>query len=372
MSDYAFVSNTTGTVSIIDISTPSAPVLVSTVTVGNVPGALAVFGTHLYVCNGADGTISVVDISHPLSPFVVFTVTVGSQPSAIVISGTFAYVALTGSGTGVAVLSLVNPVAPALVNTVATPGVSPIGLSVGGNYLYVCNRLLGNIISVIDITVPASAIQVATCVTGTGQSCIIVNGNHVYAGRASTADVVDVTVPLSPVVVGGFTAGGSWSPFAFALDGTNLYSTDFLNAVLDKFDVSVPSAPVFTSSVPVGTQPRGLAILTGFAYVPDLTAHTLSVVNLGTFTVVAVLGLPFPNGVAVKAGIFPSVLASALISVGSGSTPGSTAGFPVALPNPAILCHFENPPDFDPHAKCSPDQSKDAGEPREGEISNTI
>ncbi|MGZ6780066.1 MAG: YncE family protein, partial [Mycobacterium sp.] len=102
----AYVANTkSNTVSVIDTNPASTTYnkVISTITVGSSPSALAVSGTRLYVANAGSNSVSVIDtttnkvIDTNPSAFGTNPISVGSSPSALAVSGTRLYVANAGS-----------------------------------------------------------------------------------------------------------------------------------------------------------------------------------------------------------------------------------------------------------------------------------
>jgi hypothetical protein len=65
---------------VVDVSNPTAPVVVGSVAVGTGPYSVYVAGRYAYTANLNAATISVVDVSNPTAPVVVGSVAVGTGP----------------------------------------------------------------------------------------------------------------------------------------------------------------------------------------------------------------------------------------------------------------------------------------------------
>jgi hypothetical protein len=89
---YAYLANEIGTLQIIDVSNPSAPVSVGSVAAGNVPYSVAVSGRYAYVANEIGNTLQIFDVSTPSAPVSVGSVGTGNVPQSVVVSGRYAYV----------------------------------------------------------------------------------------------------------------------------------------------------------------------------------------------------------------------------------------------------------------------------------------
>ena len=141
-----------------------------------------VVGTHMYCPAQNDGKLDVFDVSNPSSPSLVNTVTGVGDPRSSTASGNYLYL---GSFTGPQALKIFDistPSSPSLVLTMPLPSstLGPAGFAVQGNYLYVSTY--GDIVYVIDITTPtAPAIIGELFISGANFSwSIALNGNNAF------------------------------------------------------------------------------------------------------------------------------------------------------------------------------------------------
>lgn len=87
-------SNGTSLLKIIDIYDPSAPVVVGTASVSG--DFISVQGRYAYIADSTSGTLKTFDVSNPTSPLQVSSISVGSALS-LCIEGRYAYLAIGGS-----------------------------------------------------------------------------------------------------------------------------------------------------------------------------------------------------------------------------------------------------------------------------------
>jgi hypothetical protein len=87
------VNGGSNSLQIFNVSTPSAPTLLSTTTTGSSPYSVAVSGNYAYVVNYSSGTLEIFNVSTPSAPTLASTTTTGSSPDSVAVSGDYAYVA---------------------------------------------------------------------------------------------------------------------------------------------------------------------------------------------------------------------------------------------------------------------------------------
>ncbi len=139
-----FVGSRDGTVSIFDVTTPTDPLLLSTTSTGGsvgsgfaISGNISVDGTYAYVANYDASTVTVIDVSNPSAPVVGSIVPAGVNPFALTISAGYMYV-VNYSDNAISVFSLSDPAVPSRVATL-TSGAGPHSAEVVEGYLYVTN-----------------------------------------------------------------------------------------------------------------------------------------------------------------------------------------------------------------------------------------
>ena len=128
--NYAYLSEQTNELKIINISDPSNPQVASTYTQGNdaFVGGVAVSGNYVYFTRDTnDGqSFVVLDVSNPLAPVKVASMDIGSYRAntRVVISGNIAYVADAFNDDSVFLINISYPANPILLGHATTDGIS--------------------------------------------------------------------------------------------------------------------------------------------------------------------------------------------------------------------------------------------------------
>jgi YVTN family beta-propeller protein len=293
---YAYVANSgSNSLSVIDISNPTAPVQIATTSVGSTPRSVYVSGRYAYVANFGSNTMSVIDISNPAVPVQIATTTVGSMPNSVYVSGRYAYVGNYWGGS-VSVVDISNPKAPLVVSTASVPlinGLSPRlnSVYVSGRYAYAAaspgiTNLANSVLSVIDISNPYSATTVATTtVGGVFPVSVYVSGRYAYVANSddNTLSIIDVSNPLVPVVRATTTVGNA--PNSVYVSGRYAYVANLASNSISVVDISNPAVPVQIATTTIGTNPQSVYVSGRYAYVANSGSSSLSVVDVsGTET----------------------------------------------------------------------------------------
>lgn len=198
--NYAYVVRRDGarSLAILDISNPSNPSLVGTANIGSVDCHVRVSNNYAYVALQDTG-FHVVDVSTPSSP-IILTTNWFLHAQGVDIKDGYAYVATYG---GLRVMDISTPSNPRLVTTLKYSGYGR-DVRISGNYAYIPGD---EGVRIVDISTPASPAMVGYSDASVGDSYgVEVVGNYAYV--ASYTDGLNV-VDLSHV--GGST---DLSPYA--------------------------------------------------------------------------------------------------------------------------------------------------------------
>lgn len=177
------------------------------------------------------------------------------------------YYETANGGNSLAIFDVSNPTSVVLLSQIisnpnATLGGAE-GLEIAGRYLYVVN-FSSNSISVFDISSPANPVQVGSVIDNTnlkGAEHIRIVGNYAYIadfnsspGNQPGLTVVDISNPLSPVIVSSVTNANIIDPVYIQIRWPYLYMTNEDNSCdLNIFDISNPLNPLLKKSfVPTG------------------------------------------------------------------------------------------------------------------------
>ncbi len=202
----AYVADLTSGLQIIKITTPSNPTLIGTY---NTPGKamqVQVVGTTAYVADGASG-LQIIKITTPSSPTLLGTYPTPSNANGVQVIGTTAYVA--GGTSGLLIINVATPSSPTLIGSCSTPGVA-IQVQVVGTTAYVTNGDRG--LQIINIATPSSPILIGGCNTpGYAQGLQIV-GTIAYVADIGGLQIISVAAPSNPTLIGSYydTSGGSF------------------------------------------------------------------------------------------------------------------------------------------------------------------
>jgi VCBS repeat-containing protein len=229
----AYVTDASG-LEIFDVSNPASPVLI-----GSLPSGLnSVFvsGNYAYVGDSFNHAVRLVNISDPSTPTVVSSITIPSElgpgsPLGFALSGNYLYVA--DFSPGIDVIDVTDPAHPALVTTFSNlnphahvgPGEtsSPTALAISGNYLYVADQDTG--LYVLNIANPAAPVEVSSYDPGGAGNHymgIQVEGTFAYVTDASGKLIeLDISDPTHPTLLGSYGIGGS--PNGLSVSGDYAY-----------------------------------------------------------------------------------------------------------------------------------------------------
>ncbi|MBD3300353.1 MAG: hypothetical protein GF347_03300 [Candidatus Moranbacteria bacterium] len=199
---------------IINVADPANPVLVATLTdeAGGytaLGGVYDVFvsGNYAYITSLENG-FTIVDITTPSSPVLVYqTVNAGvAYPYSVHVEGNYAYItAFTRDS--LAIYDVSTPSSPVLVSQ--TSGFdAPVHVAASGSYAYV-SQMHNDTWSVVDISTPASPSIVASLGGLHDISSTYIDGNYAYVtvGWDNQLKVIDISDPTDPSVVATLEKG---------------------------------------------------------------------------------------------------------------------------------------------------------------------
>ncbi|HWN82202.1 MAG TPA: hypothetical protein VNM87_08920, partial [Candidatus Udaeobacter sp.] len=116
---HAYLAADLAGLQIVDISNPSAPVLVGGIDLHDRAYAVAVNGSYAYVAAFHSG-LQIVDISNPTTPVVAAVHNTPNEALGVALLGNLACVA--DGNSGLQIVNVSNPHAPQLVGAVPTAG----------------------------------------------------------------------------------------------------------------------------------------------------------------------------------------------------------------------------------------------------------
>jgi hypothetical protein len=202
---------------------------------------IAYSSNYAYVSDDS-GTVTKVSLSNPSAPSVAATYAASSAYD-VAASGTKVYVAAGISG-----ILVLDSATMALVTSYNTPATAR-AVDVLGNYAYVADTTT---MQVLDITTtpPTFKGSVATTNSMDVKAVTVGASTRVYvADNTSTAElrIMDVTTPTAPSQLGVLDATGAGGPVGVDAYGTTVYLADGTQG-LRIVDATTPSAPAETKS----------------------------------------------------------------------------------------------------------------------------
>lgn len=175
------------------------------------------------------------------TPKVVSTTVCGIHTSFPLIMGDLAYISALADG--LKIYNISNPAAPSLLGT--SDLVEPFDLVARGNYLYVNEtlRTAGGRFSILDITDPIHPVLKGSIATNNGT--FFVWGDYAFLSGTTAVsariDVIDVKVPSAPLFSQSILLGSPNYGFMVAFDGVRTAVLVVENDGIHTFDVPTRS-----------------------------------------------------------------------------------------------------------------------------------
>ncbi|MDO8507527.1 MAG: hypothetical protein Q7S53_03085 [bacterium] len=299
---YAYVGGNSG-VTVLDISNPTAPVIV-----GNnntVTGIDEVYVSGRYIYAAASTNLSILDIfgtDLPSANIGNLTVT-AAQVDVNIVVGNDAYVKnglnvgeggiftngeISAGGEvttpGVVIAETIPKLPTTFADSVGFGSTTPTSVFVQGEFAYVVNQTydllliynkadLGTVLGFVAVGTNASA----------NPTSVFVQGSYAYvANNNNGIEVFDVSNPAVPAKRGnaGFA---SYSPTSVYVQGNYAYWVNQAYDYILIHDISNPNSLVFKGSVLSGTDPTSVFVQGNYAYITN-SADGLKVVDISSPT----------------------------------------------------------------------------------------
>ncbi|HRH23852.1 MAG TPA: hypothetical protein PK295_04470, partial [Candidatus Magasanikbacteria bacterium] len=319
---YAYVGTTrTGDehFNVIDISDPSNPVIVGTLlgqgSAGNRMNDIrdvSISGKYAYVLSSyssaPESNLHVIDILDPTAPTIVSTLTLSTSATvasdqSIEVVGSYAYIT-NSSLDSLLVVDIANPKNPTIVSTMTSSTVLNFarGIVVAGNYAYISSAYTpsqgGSSLVIADISNPYSPeIKGSLVVSSTATSSAVsfsVSGKYAYLGDTSNDSVyiVDISSSTNPRLVGTVTDSVNLdSVSGVTLAGKYLYAAVRTDDSLRIIDISSSTHPVLVGGVKDSTKldgPLEVDVSGKYAYISNFGSS-------GGFYIVDIGGIDAPS-----------------------------------------------------------------------------
>ena len=233
--DHVWTATTSGTHRI-DVSNPLAPV-VELIVPSNTT-SVAVAGSRAYISTGF--SLECYAIGAPLSP-IGMVATAGGVTSMV---ASHQWAAFDDGAASLGILDLTNPANPTIVAHVDVGTVNDLARS--GHHVFVATH--GNGVQIVDVSDPQIPVVVGSLATPAFPRHIVVDGDLaiIEAGFTSGVGILDVSDPTAPILTA--TLATNRITFDVAIEGTTAcYSEDLGQTVV--LDLTNPATPVPVANV---------------------------------------------------------------------------------------------------------------------------
>jgi hypothetical protein len=210
-SAHAYVGNQWSGLRVVDVSDPMHPVVAGSVSTSTGVRSMVLRGDHLYI--GTHG-LDIVDVMDPASPQVIGGLPMKNFTAGVAASveqgkdGEFVY--LTDSGGEFWVIDVSPAESLHVAAHLSLPAWYPYGVAVSEGFAYVAAQgtYTGADFMVIDISDPLAPVLHSTLnLFGYGRD-VVISDNIAYVAGSGGLEVVDVSDPSTPRIIGTWAGGG--------------------------------------------------------------------------------------------------------------------------------------------------------------------
>jgi hypothetical protein len=244
---------------ILDVSDPSDPLFLGSLSLSTYPVGFAVEGANVYLPGSSSG-LRIIDASDPTAPVQVgFYGGIGPTRD-VVVEGSTAFIAMTNA---MRVVDVSDPAAPSMIGESSIIQASIEFVAVNGEMVYTTDYFDG-ILQVFDVSDPSTPTVVGTLPGLSFVYDIAAVGSMVYVTDFLGLHIIDASDPAAPLFK-SFTNIGHAN--GVTVIGTTAYIAGGDGLVV--FDVSDPSAPYLLGSSHTPQPSRGIAVVGDIAFVAD-------------------------------------------------------------------------------------------------------
>ncbi len=255
---------------VINISTPTAPTVVGTLTLTGTPTNIAVSGNYAYVSNSStSGELQIVNVTTPAAPALSGTYNASGLAGGglgVYAVGTTAYL-VRAANSGTDEFVIVNAATPSSPTRVGGYGlnVAMNEVYVTGTVAYVATGSDTQELLPINIATPsAPTAGTAINLTGTTDATTITGyGTRLFVGQGTALSSVSISSPLAPTLSGSLTLPAVINDLT--ADSAHNYIDASISSTTAEFQVINVTAPA-TPTVLKTVDTTGAFNLTGVAY----------------------------------------------------------------------------------------------------------
>jgi hypothetical protein len=353
---HAYVSQG-ATLVALDISNPGNPAPVGRLSLPYFVNHLSVYqggdgrtyvavAASIYVAGATNGVLQIVDVTDPTSPLLMSTLTTGGAATDVKVLAGLAYVC--DGYNGLEIYDLTEPTNPQLKGSLGNLGYCTnilLDVSANGVIAYVAEAS-GNSVEFVDVSDPTNPVHKGGYVHGIGWEqgiCALAkSGNVLYVGPERQAMfVVDVTNLAAPTEISDITNSGF--PAAMFVQGNRLYS--ITQTSVSTFDISNPASPArlfvgLISGYPVAPYVNDGALNGNYLFSAG-TESGLSILNIANANSPSLAGTyqqACEYSISIYAPTSPSVIYSGTntgVNIFSSASPSSAQWLAKAATTPA-------------------------------------
>jgi hypothetical protein len=268
---------------VLDVSVADTPVirgqLPTTVTATSSMGvALTPNGSLAVAAMGSAG-LWVVDVSTPTAPVLRGTLALGGTAWGVAVNSTGSVAYVANGDLGLKIVSLANPAAPTLLATKLPTGRFYRDVAVVGTLAYLANQ--NGTLDVFDVTTATNPLGIGARSLSSFAVHVAADGPLVTVlSSTSVGDqiqVLDASVPTNPVLLSTTAVGGPGTGQGIAVSNGRA-CVAAMSEGLKIYDLANPSSPALRSSGTTVGDAYAVALQSGYpyAYVGDFPA-TLSI-----------------------------------------------------------------------------------------------
>ena len=202
--DYAYVPEGTYGLEIVDVSDPANPFQAGFYA-GEVPATVFLVDNLAYI--GGDGLLEIVDIANPSDPVLLGETEIFGYPYDVCVRGNYAFMA---AYYGLRIVDVSNPANPVLVRSYDTPG-DAVKIAVSGDFAYVADSQPGvQIFDISDPTAPvlAGSFDPRPSYIDVVDDIEIFDNYLAVAVETAGVYIADMADPINPIVVASFDTPG--------------------------------------------------------------------------------------------------------------------------------------------------------------------
>jgi YVTN family beta-propeller protein len=292
--NYAYVSDHSGLITVVDVSDPNNPVPVDSLglqVAGDVMG-IDIDGSYLYGVDAVADSLFVVDIANtsyqtavgPLGQLANGAYSADLYGSNLVTTGFYAH--------NLSVVSTSNPAAPAQITSLSNLGYIR-NVRVSGSHAFAYSNISGQnrFLSINLATTPPTLDYSLTVPANLGGD-ITISGSRAYLKgfQYNLLGVIDISNPAVLSYLGTvYQSSGLDMVSSVTVVGTTAYIASTRTNIANQpnnqvlvYDVSNPASPQFVKSITVGMSPSRVIADGGRVYVANETDKTVSVIDATT------------------------------------------------------------------------------------------